>query len=457
LRVSSIADDKGGAWSATPVAGATAAGTLKTEAYVLPNAAVGTRAITIVYSGRASSAHFVALEYYNVATTSVVGSTASSTTAAAPNISSGSLSPSPAASGSLVIHYAMNNQGQIGNSNNVHQVSSWTAGAGFTLEAAEYASGNSGQIQSMNPFGLQTRIADGTAFTPTLTTTGGEHYNTIAFELKAASAGTPPLPGIRIQRMQFFTNTNINLATWSEPFPCSGNLLAFTEIQGNIRSAMTDSQGNAWTVDAPGGMNSAVALQHAANARTASTYVWHAPITGPGNGNNTTLVLYDITGADPTAPLVQTVTGSGDASNRTSFSNAPSITPRNPNGLVVVATAVGQGPLTGLAAGTPATAAFLPVIYPGETDFDTFNNADGYAVNYYGANLAQQNYNWTMASTPNDSFYAVGAEFRAAAGAPPSPPTQFQLSGHVWFDVAGGGTPAVDFALLLRAVPRFIL
>lgn len=432
--VSTITDDGGGTWSNTPVVSASASGTLKTEAYVLANAATGTRTLAITYSKSVSSVHFVALEYYNVATSGAVGSTAGSTAARAPSIASGTLQPAPASSGSLVLHYAMNNQGVIGESNSVHQVSSWVAGPGFTLEAADYASGNSGQLGAMNPFGLETRIADGTNFSPTLTTTGTETYNAIAFELKAASAGTAPPPGIRIQRMQFFTNLDINLHTWTEPFPCSGNLLAFTEIQGNIQSAMSDNQGNTWTVDNRGSLNSEVALQHAGAAITSSTYVWSAPIPAPGNGNNTTLVMYDITGADTAAPFVQVVTASADASNKTSFGNAPTITPRNPNGLVVVATAIGQGPLTGLAAAAPATAFFMPVTYAGETDFDSFNNADGYAVNYYGSSLATQNYAWTMKSTPNDGYYAAAAEFRAAAGPRPSPPTQFQLSGDPQLD-----------------------
>ena len=95
------------------------------------------------------------------------------------------------------------------------------------------------------------------------------------------------------------------------------------------------------------------------------------------------------------------------------INNAPSITPLNPNGLIIVATGVGQGPFTGFASGAPATALFMPVTYPGETDLDTFDNADGYAHNYYGPILTQQNYNWTLPPQVSNSWNAAAVEFKA--------------------------------------------
>jgi hypothetical protein len=410
LTVSSITDDAGNTWSSTPAVSADAgAGNMKTQAYVMAGAnSSGARAITITYSAAASTAHFLLTEWCNVATSSAVGVTANSITAAAPSIRTAAISPS---AGNLVLHYAMDNANVIGQAGTA-SVSAWVADAGWWLEAADYASGHAGGPVDMNAYGFQTRIAPGGSITPKLTTTGTNSFSSIALELVAAAAGTPPpSSGIYVLRQQYFLNTNIDQAVWKEPFPCSGNLLCIFDIQGIVQSAPADSHGNTWALPVSGLQNSVAALAYAKNVNPGQTLELQIAIGGSPS-RNTTIVVYDITGADTASPFVQSVTAPA-TSETGNFTGQPIITPTNKNGLTLVATAIGIGPLTSVT--QPAGAYFCCVTYPGETDFDTFDNADGYGVFYYGTNLAQQNWGWGFAGTAQ-SAYSTGVEFKVGSG-----------------------------------------
>ena len=417
LDVSSITDDAGNAWSAVPAVAADAGpGKNKTEAYVLQDAKAGARNFTINFSAAENNAHFILLEYYNIATSGAVGVTVSTTTARAPTIATVPISPS---TGSLVLHYSTDNVAQIGEPGAV-SVSSFTAGQGWTLEAADYASGNSSGPQAMNFFVLQTAIAPGGSITPNVTTTGTNTVNSIALELKAAPAGTPPPSGIRVLRMQDYLNPNINVATWSEPFPSSGNLLAVMESNGDITSVISDSNYNAWTLAVKGVDSDVVSLNYAKNPQTGPTLVMHWPITG--TARNTTVTAYDITGADSVNPYVQSVT-SGPTSINGPFTGQPIITPERPNGVVLVVCGDGIGPITALT--QPAGAYYLSANYPNETDQDTIDNADGYAIYYYGTDLATQNYGWDIpigysANATAVEFASSGSTAEAGAHSAPA-------------------------------------
>jgi len=417
--VSSITDDRGNTWPATAaVAADGGVGSPVTAVYVLPNAAAGTREIKVTFNTSVSGIHAAFLEYYNVATGAAVGSTASRSNASSPTITSGALVPSAAASGNLVLNYAMDNVGQVGAQASV-AVTAWSAGSGWAM-----LGGDINNSHDTSSFALQARIADGTNFNPTMTATQSraDGFNSVAVELRAANAGTPPSAGIRILKQQFYVNTALAVpGNWKQFFPAQGNLLAFLNIyQGSTVSPLTDSNGNQWTrahtdLGAP-------PVQYAQNAVTSSTLAVTIPLTS--ENANTTIVLFDITGAASSDVLAQTVTvNSTNADGATTANNAPTITPRNANGLILVATSFGQGPVTGFAAGAPPTAVFMPVTYPGETDLDTFNNADAYANNNYGTDLATQHYNWTLLAQPHNSWDSAAVEFKSAGGASPPAPS----------------------------------
>jgi len=388
--VSSIADDRGNTWPATAAAAADGGvGSPVTAVYVLPNAQSGTREITVNFDTAVAGVHAVFLEYYNVDTSAAVGSKASRSGALAPTITSGTLAPSAAASGNLVLNYAMDSRGQVG-AQSATAVTAWSAGAGWTM-----LGGDINNSHDTSSFALQARIADGTSFNPTMVASQSrfDGFNSVAVELRAADAGTAPPAGIRILKEQFYVHTALGPlpGSWTQFFPARGNLLAAINIyHGSTTSPIFDSNGNAWRQAHTN--TGTPAIQYAENAVTSSTLGVTIPLTTANS--NTTIVLFDIAGAASSDVLAQALVGdSRDATGVSTVTDAPAITPLNPNGLILVATAFGQGPATGFAAGAPPSAFFMPVTYPNETDYDTFDNADGYAHSYYGADLSRQHYN----------------------------------------------------------------
>jgi len=171
---------------------------------------------------------------------------------------------------------------------------------------------------------------------------------------------------------------------------------------------MTDSNSNTWTLQVKSVLSDVVALLYAKSPISSSMLVLDFPVTG--QPQNTTITVYDIVGADTVSPLVQSVT-SGPTLVSGNFTGLPIITPQKPNGVVLVVMGIGLGPITSLT--QPSGACFLSCAYPDETDQDTINNADGYALYYYGTNLTTQNYGWGL-SLNNDSANATAAEFAAS-------------------------------------------
>jgi hypothetical protein len=430
--IRSISDDGSNNW---PTAAATVdanAGNTKTSAYVLPNAASGTRVITVTFSDPIAGAHAVFLEYYNVSTSSPVGLTTTSATPVSPSIQPPSFTPT---SGNLVLNYVVDNNGTVGGGS-ANNVGAWAAGSsqnsGVTFTAL---GGDINNTHDTSPHFMQSAVANGSLITPTATATQTtrDTFTTIAIELRGASAGTAPGDGIRILKQQFFTHTALTVpGSWTEFFPAQGNLLVGLNIYpGSSTSAFTDSKGNAWSlVHANSG---APMIVYAENPNVESTLMVTFPLTN--ENSNTTITLYDIVGAATSSVLAQSVTVDWtDASNLTVVNSQPSITPQNANGLIIALAALGQGPATGMALGAPASALFMPVTYPGETDFDTFNNADSYGHSNYGTSLTNQTWNWTIKSQSANSIASAAAEFKAAGAQLP----QFPLT--VFATGTGAGT-----------------
>ena len=202
--------------------------------------------------------------------------------------------------------------------------------------------------------------------------------------------------------------------------PRAGNLLAAVNIYpGSTTSAITDSNDNTWTQahTDPG----AAAIQYAQNPTTSSTLTVTIPLTNATREHHDHAVRHH-GGRDLLGPRAGRH-GRRHGEQRVGDQQRAVHHPPEPERAHHRGHAVsGKGPLTGFASGAPATALFMPVTYPGETDFDTFDNADGYAHNYYGTSLTQQNYNWTLAPQVSNSWNAAAVEFKADDTSPPTVP-----------------------------------
>ncbi|MGO9828931.1 MAG: fibronectin type III domain-containing protein [Myxococcaceae bacterium] len=398
--VSSLVDDAGNTWPTTAVVSADAgSGKMVSGAYVLPNVNAGGRTLTLTLSKNDDNVKVMVQEWAGVSLSSPVGATASSIMAAAPTINLPSMT---VASGSLLLHYALDNTGLLGSG---APVASMTAGAGWTLQHADLATGG-GSNPNMNFFGLQSLVAQGTSITPTLTTSGNHTVNTYCLELRSASgAGTPLSSGMRVLKMAFVTNINITASPYKVPWPTAGNLIVVLEDDGSLTEVPTDSNGNTWALPVRGDTAPVTALAYA-KATPSQTNVISFAVSG--TPINTTYWVLDIVGADPVNPYVQSVKFPV-TSEGTSWTGTPVITPQRQNGIIVNWAGTGIGPI--LTMTSPSDAYYVSVNYPGETDNDTFDNANGASVSYYGTDLSPQSYGYTM--DHGTTINATAGEFGA--------------------------------------------
>ncbi len=242
-------------------------------------------------------------------------------------------------------------------------------------------------------------------------TAANDTYNALSVALKAARAGTAPPAGIRIVRISHFTNETPP-AAWDLQFPSTGNLivLATSEQLGHNITSITDTGSNTYALEEPD--NTEPQVWYAANAKPDPDLKLTINFTGQVLG--TSVAMYDITGADP-SPLDGTVGVVADVDiGGADLINTPSITPVS-LGLTIAVLTLGQGPSTGLNAGSPPGAIFDLVTYAGETDFDTMENADGKA-HFYNTDLSQENWNWIIRNGGVDtSFAPLAVHFKSAA------------------------------------------
>ena len=400
--VSSLVDDAGNSWPTTPAVSADhgTSGTLS-SVYVLPNVNGGGSKFTLDLAAMDENLKLMVLELSGIATTSAVGVTSQSHTAAAPTVTAPALSP---AAGSLVLHYGLDASALLGLGT---PVTSITAGPGWTLLHADFAGGDS-YDQSMNWYALQWRLAPGGSITPSFTTTGSHAANTWALELKASpGAGTVPAAGIHIDKVQVFTQINITVSTYRVPFPTTGNLTVVIEDEGVLRSAPSDTTGNTWALPVVGNSAPVSAVAYAKNVTPDPANVISFPVSGlPAN---TSYFVFDVSGADPTSPLQQTVTYPVTVKG-TSWTGTCAITPKKQGSLILNYAGTGIGPI--LTGTSPAGAAFLAVDYPSKTDQDTFDNANAMSTYYNGSSLAPLSFGYSMDFST--TINATAAEFSVA-------------------------------------------
>ncbi len=404
----SISDDNGNTWPSSPAVTTTDGSNLVSSIYVLPNARAGVTTITVSFNADVHPFQYTISEFYNIDTVSPVNGGSARSTTVSPNLTSGSFTPATnndANGGNLIWTYFCDLGGGTDN-----WTTTFAAGASFTLLDADIGWHQQG-LPHASQYAVQTRQA---AINPGMTATmtaANDTYNALSVALKAARAGTAPPAGIRIVRISHFTNETPP-AAWDLQFPSTGNLivLATSEQLGHNITSITDTGSNTYALEEPD--NTEPQVWYAANAKPDPDLKLTINFTGQVLG--TSVAMYDITGADP-SPLDGTVGVVADVDiGGADLINTPSITPVS-LGLTIAVLTLGQGPSTGLNAGSPPGAIFDLVTYAGETDFDTMENADGKA-HFYNTDLSQENWNWIIRNGGVDtSFAPLAVHFKSAA------------------------------------------
>ena len=211
----SIADDKSNTWTCPAPAqdgGMGASGTI----CFAPNAASGTRVITITLSSAVYFTKFGASEWRNVATSNALDGSHAAVTGSGTTVAAGAFNTTN--NGDLICQYAA-----LDNWSGISAPIGWSAGSPLALVTADGASFDAVQCGVQSTHG---------SINPTLTVgTSILGAVTSAIALKPASAGTSPAAGIRVQSIQAINMpeySGFTTGSFTLNFPSSGNLPAIS-------------------------------------------------------------------------------------------------------------------------------------------------------------------------------------------------------------------------------------
>jgi hypothetical protein len=284
--------------------------------------------------------------------------------------------------------------------------SKWVPGAGFSLLNGEIGWASNQGFPDASQYLLQTASA---AVTPSITATGdtADCFNSASVALKVANNSAAVPSTIHVASILHETPFGYSGATMTVQTPTVGNLrvIGFPWEGGSPGGAgpavqsVSSSDNCSWTVI--GETNGAAVQAYAQNCTPCPNCTTSVTMSGSG-ANQGSFRFYDIQNAQSSS--YQNSTGNSGSCGAPVAANMPgNFTPTGANsGLTIATNGNGQGPLTGLAAGSPA-GTFDLWTYTDQTDSDLADNADGQAHFYYSSK-ATQTWNWTKV-TAGDVCY----------------------------------------------------
>jgi chitodextrinase len=351
------------------------------------NVAAGARTITISFSTSAAGVGAVVSEFYNVATAGAMdgnsGNFNSGTSVAAGSITT-------TADNDLIYQFAAIDSGTA---------TSFTQGASpWILLSADVLQGQVAQ------YGVQTTHG---AINPTLPQSpSANSWVTSAIALKSATAGSAAAAGIRIVHLQH--NSIGGGSTQTFGFPCSGNLIVVSYIGSStegVISSISDSNGNAYT-------NTGTTLLAAGKSQmfyaknAACSTAMTMTLTMSAAAAQATAQVYDITGADPSAPFDKRTDATGSHGSTGNF-NGVTITPTNSKGIIISSLDVANGFISALVGASFDSIMTNPNIVISPVDE---NNGWGH---FYNSNANAVTLIWTSSETAASTWGSIAAAFKA--------------------------------------------
>lgn len=352
-----ITDNKGNSWG-SPLATAND-GAIVLGVWVLPNCLAGTQLITLTLSAHVDNESVLKpyfSEWCNVATSSPSDATPSTTTAATlPTVSSGSFTPGT--NGSLILNFARDSAGGVGQPRTVaaNFLTGITAGTNFTLIGA------GDRMHAMTAEYYVQPTAG--AINPSVTMSGanGDTALSISIALKSASAGTPP-SGIR-----FVGLSRVWCDGSAEPNPqrelsSFGNLIVVASDDFTVDpvNAVSDSINGAYTraPDTAPDLTRTSQIFYRGNAVPSAVNV--ITITKPTW--QTLFEIFDIAGAAGD-PFNTSAAAHDDVTAGPDTCSGGTITPTVTGCLLVCRATLGKGPTASINIGD-----FIGLNYTGRTD-----------------------------------------------------------------------------------------
>jgi hypothetical protein len=389
--------------------------------YYVPNVAGGINVVSVNFSSYEGYVQMQPYEFYNVATTSPLDQAASEA-GTGTSISSGALS-SLAASGDLVVHFGFFDDGTTISS----CVSNSLANISWQMRAA--------LITGPEPMCFQYGVYNDTAsLDPTMTFSSSGNYVSLSAAFKAASAGTPPPAGIRVNYIQHDDGGSEGGSSFAGWLPVSGNLIVEMNTAGcygltlstcAYATGMSDGTNN-WTqigstyVSTSGVSTNAVgSIWYAAGVSPGFYHLvmpWH-----PRSGSTfpVSWLMFDISGASAN-PLDLNFGGAGDglaSMSQNWTTSAPSVsftvTPTYQDEVVLAEIGAESDTFTGLS--SPTGGNFVSAHYTGETNYSWTDLNGGWGMLYNRTSTAAETWTWTHDSSqfpgPGRGL-ALGAAFK---------------------------------------------
>jgi hypothetical protein len=363
-------------------------------------AKAGTQDLTLTLSAAQYNVHMRCSEFYNVATSSAVDGTATSTSnITGPTVASGSISTT--VDNDLIYYYGIDD----GYLCCISPVTSFVVGTNFKLLPSDRHIGHFAQYQVQTTHG---------AINPTMTENQSSHdtFGAAAIALRAVSAGTAPGATIRIKRVY---HTSLNAGAYTVQFPCDGNLIVASTAESTAQNgitSITDSNSNTFRkVSAPATYPQ---MFYAGGATCTNPNTRTMTFSNANSGTTAIAVIYDIAGAN-TSPYDTSATSTGDqvstggssCVNSANSNSTLSVTPSTAAGLIIAVENNGTGPECGMSgAGNVLDSEW----YFGQDDSSTglMDSSSGYA-HMYNSSTAVQTFifNWANAGISGWESLAV--------------------------------------------------
>ncbi len=401
----------GGSWSSAACSAGGGANNTKAWVFVQPLKAGGADTITInVGSSDTQPVQFDITFWENISTTSPANGflcTGNIMPGSGGSISPGSFTPTTkndANGGNVIWNYT-----PICSENAGGNPTRWVPASGFSLLNGDIIWTNKQGFPQASQYFVQETQA---SVTPSITATGdtADCFNSASVALMVANNGTTASATIHVASIIHESFTAFSApGTQVIQTPTVGNLriLGFTWEGGcpgganQCIGSISSSDGCSWTL--LGGSGAAAEQAYAQGCSPCSSCTVNITYTGSGTMPQASFRFYDIENAS--ASSFQNSTGGEAACGAPTVSNAPgNFTPTGASsGLTIATIGNGNGPITGLASGSPA-GTFDLWTYIDQTDTDLADNGDGQA-HYYYSSRASQTWNWSKKNSTDQCYW----------------------------------------------------
>lgn len=410
-------DNNGNTWGSPVLTASAGTGNYKLSVWFLASANAGTTQFEVTLG--ATKRQPFKWEIYEYNNLSSVDVSHSATNQSGTSLAAGSMTTT--ANGDFIL-LAAHPAGSIGGN-----PTSWTAGSGFTLMAADIAWTSGQGYPAATQTGTQTTAG---AINPAITIAGDatDSFNVVAVAFKTGSSGTS-YTGMRVLKHIEQCNNALVGSSLTMQFPTLGNLrfLATTLSDTDIPfSSITDSESNTWTKLswATDGCQGFFFENAASNSALTAT------ISIPSSvGQGIIASLFDIVGAatsgQPGASVGNSLTSI--SASATTAPNQPNITPTSSAGSLILAfmnnQGTGGGSTAGLTTGvtSPTGSVWAGVVYTGKTGGSQFDFGDGWAILTNNTTTSAQNWTWSVNTiTGGNNVAGAAVEFLPASGGGPT-------------------------------------